>query len=193
MLTFDKINSELRKVILGVDRMPATRLSEAYSINNEDSSDAGVILVSDKGHKVTTSYAGLAACRLTDAADKVKDIKSTRDARANSNVWNLKTATESEGAKKLVVDGDMKITCVHKVDIWDTANNRPVYRNEDYKGYGDYRAACDDINITNPQSEDKELQKARGALFTAATTKLHKTEVISGAVAQQMPIFVVSK
>lgn len=193
MLTFDKITSEIKKVSLGVDRMPATRLSEEYSINAKDSTDAAIFLVSNKGHKVTTSYAGLAALRLTDDAAKVKDIKSTRDARANAAVWNLKTAMEKEGANALVVDENMKVTCVHKVDIWDTANNRPVYRNEDYSGYGSYRATCDDINITNPSSDDTDAQKIRAALFTAATTKLHATALNSNPVAQQMPIFIAGK
>jgi hypothetical protein len=191
MIDFSKITSEVRKAILGTDKMPAAKLLQVYTIDDKASNGKLVILKSDKGHVVGTSFNGLAAMRITDNADAVKDLLTTREARGHASVTNFQTAIERENAP-LIVDGNLKLKCVKKVTVWDSVNNRPVYRNDAYEGYKAYRTTCDEINVANPATEDDALQAIRNAKFTAAATELRNTAVkhTGDDYLQQMPIFV---
>jgi hypothetical protein len=188
-MDFAKLTTNVLAVVLGGQRMTDIATG-SYSIVPEG--DDKIYLVSEKKEKVLVSAASLAALRIVSDATKAAAVKTTREARESGDYSTLQKALVAEQVK---LSENTRLNVVHRLQIMDTINDAPVYKNDCYQGYPEYMKASRSA-FALPSVSPEQIT-ARNNAFTEASENLRKTGLKKGITAdnkhlQLMPVFTVA-
>ena len=163
-MDFTELTKKVKEAAIGTGRMTDVK-NGVYHI---DPSGKNICLVSEKKQRIAVTENALAALRIVESSDSMKDIVTTRDARNSEAFKNLQDAVEAESVK---LSADTKFEVVGHLRILDITTDKPTYRNECYKGYPSYVKASR-IAAAMPHATDEQTS-ARNLAFSEASEELH--------------------
>lgn len=182
---FVKLNSDVLEASIGSARITDVK-EGTYNLELKDDK---ISLVDSKKKAIGITINTLAGLRIVTSAEKAKVAATTRDARESDDYMTLQDALKLEGGPKL--DETTKFNVVHRLKIHDSVNDKPVYRNECYKGYPAYVKAAREaanLDVADP---------TRNTKFNEATDALRASELKAGIIEspktlQMLPVFTIT-
>jgi hypothetical protein len=184
MKTYSDVLKSIKDAPTASMRLTSLGLGDTINIViNEDK----VAVVGKTNRIPNASDRLLAGIRVgTNSAD-LKACKTTAEAREKGVVTTLQQAVVAETIKS--IDEKTTFTVVHRLQIHDNVEDKPVYNNECYNGYGAYLKEMRRLRrLENEQDRNDGYQKASEDLRASGFNKA-RFDAADVKNIQHLPVF----